>query len=41
MMAGFSNLCGVGGEEVSDDGLELLFEGLGENTTFGDAVEEV
>jgi len=41
MMLCLSDLCGVGGDEVSDDGLELLFEGFGEDTTFGDAVEEV
>ena len=41
MMRCISNLCGVGGDEVSDDGLELLFEGFGEDTAFGDAVEEV
>jgi len=41
MMSGVSNLCGVGGEEVSNDGLELLFEGFGEDTTFGDAFKEV
>lgn len=37
----FSNLSGVGGDEVSNDALELFFESLGEDTLLGDAVEEI
>jgi len=40
MMLCLSILCSVGDEEVSDDGLKLLFEGFGKDTAFGDAVEE-